>query len=59
MSHRNFKVRQSRRLNWMIQQEIADQRMRDEKEQAEAAISNQFDTFDSPTPYDKDEEVTK
>ncbi len=59
MSYRNFKDRQSRRLNWMIQQELAEQRLREDTEQAEATISNQFDTFDSPTPYDKDEEVTK
>ena len=59
MSLRNFKEQQSRRLNWMIQQELADQRMRDEKEQAETARSNQLDTFDSPTPNGKDEEVTK
>lgn len=56
MSHRHFKERQSRRLNWMIQQELADQRLRDEKEQTEASLSHQLDTFDSPTPNDNDEE---
>ena len=59
MSHRHFKQRQSRRLNWMIQQELADQRMRDEKEQVEAAVSNQLDTLNSPTPNDKNEEVER
>ena len=59
MSHRHFKERQSRRLNWMIQQELADQRMRDEKEQVEAAVSNQLDTLNSPTPNDKNEEVER
>lgn len=41
MSHRHFKERQSRRLNWIIQQEQADieaQRLRDEKEQVQDGL---------------------
>jgi hypothetical protein len=58
VSCRNFKERQSRRLNWMIQQELAEQRLREDTEQAEATISNQSDTFDSPTPDDNEKEVS-
>ena len=57
MKNRHFKERQSRRLNWMIQQELAEQRLQEEQEQAEAALSNQLDTFDSASPNDKDEEA--
>lgn len=41
MRRRDFKQRQSRRLNWMIQQEQADieaQRLRDEKEQVQDGL---------------------
>lgn len=51
MSRRYLKERQSRRLNWMIQQELADQSMRDEQEQDEAALPNTMESLDCGTPH--------
>ena len=46
MSQRHFKDRQSRRLNWIIQQELAEQRLRDEQEQTIATLSNTMESLD-------------
>lgn len=57
MSHRHFKERQSRRLNWIIQQELAEQRLREEQEQADAQLSNQLRTLSPIKPNDSVQEV--
>ncbi len=46
MSHRNFKDRQTRHLNWIIQQVLAEQRLRDEQEQTIATLSNTIESLD-------------
>jgi hypothetical protein len=59
MSHRNFKDRQTRHLNWIIQLVLAEQRLREDTELAYTALSTQCETLEASLPSDKEEEVSK
>jgi hypothetical protein len=59
VSRRNSKERQSRRLNWMIQQELAEQRLREGTELAYTVPSTQRETLEASVPSDKEEEVNQ
>lgn len=51
--HRHFKQRQARRLDYMMQAELAAEKLRQEQLEAEARLQNQLDTLDSiATPND-------
>jgi hypothetical protein len=45
MSRRTFKERNSNRINFMIQQEIIDDQLRREQEQAEIRLQNELDAL--------------
>ena len=49
MSRSTFKQRQSNRLEWMMQAELAAERLRIENEEAEARLQNALDTIDVVT----------
>ena len=58
--HRHFKQRQARRLDYMIQAELAAEKLRQEQTEAEAKLQAQLDTLDSiATPNDSMEVGTK
>lgn len=59
MSRRDFKQRQSRRLNWIILQELAEQRLREGTELAYTVLSTQRETLEASVPSDKEEEVNQ
>ncbi len=59
MSHRNFKDRQTRHLNWIIQLVLAEQRLREDTELAYTALSTQRETLEASVPSDKEEEVNQ
>lgn len=51
--HRHFKQRQARRLDYMMQAELAAEKLRQEQLEAEARLQAQLDTLDSiATPND-------
>jgi hypothetical protein len=56
-SHRHFKQRQARRLDYMIQAELAAEKLRQEQLEAEARLQAQLDSI--ATPNDSKEEGTK
>jgi hypothetical protein len=59
-NHRHFKQRQARRLDYMMQAELAAEKLRQEQLEAEARLQNQLDTLDSiATPNDSVEVGTK
>jgi len=58
--NRHFKQRQSNRIEYMIQQELAAEKLRNEQLEAEAKLQNQLDTLDTiATPNDSVEVGTK
>ena len=60
MSNRHFKHRQARRVEYMIQAELAAEKLRREQLEAEAKLQAQLDALDSiATPNDSKEVGTK
>jgi hypothetical protein len=59
VSRRDFKQRQSRRLNWIILQELAEQCLREDQEQTDAPLTKQPSTLNSPKPNEAMQEVSR